>query len=162
MDTSPTSGELPKVTTTDMWQLSHTNIVSPMDDFGNPFYTLIKDPLFEELDNIPNSTLSSTIFTGSSNIIQESATTFPDDDKYSDMNQISSKLFLSSDISCCSNSSRLTKPLAPNHELILNDHHVNHMMINGNSSSRSSTSNCFIENRRVQISSPQYTGIKRR
>ncbi|KAK1356579.1 WRKY domain-containing protein [Heracleum sosnowskyi] len=160
MGTSPSSGELPQVTTTDMWQMSHSKIVSPMDDFGNPFCTLIKDPLFEDLDNIPIFTGSSNIFTGSSNIIQESATTFPDDDKYSNVIQISSKLLSSSDTSFCSNSSRLPKPLAPNHELICNDL-VNHMMVSGNSSS-SRSSSCFIENRRVQISSPQYTGIKRR
>lgn len=157
MDTSPSSGELPQVTATDMWQLSHSNI-SPMDDFGNPFCTLVKDPLFDNLD-IPISTPSTNIFTGSSDNIQESATTFPDDDKYSNqLIQISSKLLPSSDISCSSNSSRLQKPVAPNHESICNDH----MMISGNSSSRSSSSNCFIENRRVQISSPQYPGIKRR
>lgn len=158
MDTSQSSGELPQFTATYMWQLSHSNI-SPIDDFGNPFCTLIKHPLFDNLD-FPLSTLSSNILiTSSSDIIQESATTFPDDDKYSNMIQISSKLLPSSHISCCSNSSsRIPKPVEPNYELICNDR----MMISGNSSSRSSSSNCFVENRSSQISSPQYTGIKRR
>ncbi|WOG87121.1 hypothetical protein DCAR_0206344 [Daucus carota subsp. sativus] len=154
----PSSQEPSHVTTADMWQLSHSAMKKDhsLDDFGNPFCTLIKDPLFEDLD-IPISNIFTAV---SSNIIQQSPTTFPDDDKYSNKFQISRDLSSSSDISCA-NSSSLLKPLAQNRELIC-DNHVNHMMFSGISSGTSKPCNCFIENRRAQISSPQYTGIKRR